>query len=183
MYNKYMDINQYSLVGSHFAELSAALLNIDRDEVSKAIGVLRVARENKKNVWIVGNGGSAATASHFCNDLVKMAGIRAFAIPDMTPLVTAFGNDDGWKFMFSHAIDVFFDPGDVIVAISCGGRSENVVDATKYIKNAIVITGNDYDTPLAHSGPAAIILAGSKDITIQEDMHLAVCHAITKALK
>lgn len=175
---------EYKQLSSHFAELSAAMLSVDRDELKKAIEVLERAKTGRNNVWIVGNGGSAATASHFANDLGKMCGIKAISIPDMTPTVTAFGNDDGWDKMFQHAIDVFLEPEDVVVAISCSGKSLNVVMAAKSIKNLIVLTGIEFrDNYLTRMNPKAVLFVMNDDITIQEDVHLAMCHAMAKALK
>lgn len=175
---------EYKQLSSHFAELSAALLSVDRDELQKAIEVLRQARNSRKSVWIIGNGGSAATASHFANDLGKMCRIKAFCIPDMVPTVTAFGNDDGWDFMFQHTMDVYLEPGDVVVAISCSGKSINVAMAAKSIENLIVLTGDNFqDNFLTHMKSKAILPAMNPDITIQEDIHLAICHAIAKALR
>lgn len=175
---------EYKQIGSHFAELSAALLSVDRDELGKAIQVLREVRESRASVWIVGNGGSAATASHFANDLSKMCGIKAISIPDMVPTVTAYGNDNGWDRMFQHSMDVFLEPDDAVVAISCSGKSLNVIMAAKSIKNLIILTGNGYNENILTRLPArAILPAMSDDITIQEDIHLAMCHAIVKALR
>jgi D-sedoheptulose 7-phosphate isomerase len=165
----------------HFTELSAALFSIDREEVHKAVTLLKTAQERGNFVWIVGNGGSAATAEHFANDLVKMCRVRAIAIPAQTPTVTAYGNDDGWGDMFLHALDVFQSPDDVLVAISCSGRSENVVRTAKGIQNLIVMTGGEYqDNELARLPAAACIGVSHEDITIVEDIHLAICHCIAK---
>jgi D-sedoheptulose 7-phosphate isomerase len=173
----------YQLLSSYFSELSVALLAVDREELMKAIELLRKAQEGRATVWIVGNGGSAATAEHFANDLVKMCGIKAIAIPALMPTVTAFGNDDGWTKMFSNVLEVFQEPQDVLVAISCSGQSLNVVDAARGVENLIVLTGSDYqENRLVHMRSHAIIPVISEAITIQEDVHLAICHAITKVL-
>lgn len=173
---------EYRQVTSHFAELSASLLSVDREELRKAVKMLARARGEKRSVYIVGNGGSAATASHFANDLAKMCGIKAFSIPDMTALTLAFANDHGFEHIFEHTVDVFFEPGDVLVAISCSGRSVNVTRAAHLIENVIALTGNSFQSPLVDLQPAVILNAMSDDITIQEDIHLAICHAIAKAL-
>jgi D-sedoheptulose 7-phosphate isomerase len=171
------------IIASHFTELTASLLTVERSEIGRAVELLRESRERKANVWIVGNGGSAATASHFANDLVKMAGVRAFAVPDMTPLVTAYGNDEGWERMFQNPIDRFLEPDDCVVAISCSGKSPNVIKAANGIPNLIVLTGNGRDgNILAALQCKALLLVKSDDITIVEDCHLAICHAIAKAL-
>lgn len=175
---------EYKQLGKHFTELTNALLSVERNELNNAILLLREARKKRAAVWIVGNGGSAATASHFANDLSKMGGIKAFAIPDMTPTVTAFGNDDGWDVMFQHTVDVYLEPDDVVVAISCSGKSVNVVMAAKSIHNLIILTGNETeDNYLARLPNKAYLRAMSDDITVQEDVHLAMCHAIAKALR
>jgi len=174
----------YKQIGAHFAQLSAALLSVDRDELRKAIETLSEVREKRGSVWIVGNGGSAATASHFANDLTKMAGIKAFSVADMGPTVTAYGNDDGWDRMFQHAIDVYLEADDAVVAISCSGLSANVIMAARSIQNLIILTGNGWDeNALARLPARSLLVAAVDDITLQEDIHLAMCHAIAKELK
>lgn len=172
----------YLRIGNHFARLSAALFAVDRGELEKAIVTLREARSARKCVWIVGNGGSAATASHFANDLTKMCGIKAFSIPSMMPTVTAFGNDNGWEHMFEHTMDVYLEADDVVVAISCGGKSMNVLKAASQVKNLVILTGNDLLSPITEKQSVAFFHVQDSDITIQEDVHLAICHAIAKAL-
>lgn len=172
----------YHQINFHFTQLRAVLLSVDAEELKKAVETLKQAKAEKKCVWIVGNGGSAATAGHFANDLTKMCKIKAFSIPDMVPTVTAFGNDNGWKYMFSHTMDVYFEPGDVVVIISCSGESENVLKAATYINHLIIMTGNNLQSKLAGYGAKAFLSAPSADITVQEDIHLAMCHAIVKAL-
>lgn len=178
-----MDINNYSHIGSHFAELSAVLMTIDRIQVEKAILELKAARSTANTVWIVGNGGSAAAASHFANDLTKMADVKAIAVPDLVPIVTAYGNDEGWDRMYADTIHQLSNPGDVVVAISCSGNSINVVKASEELNKTIVLTGNDPDCELSKGYPDAFIMVPSDDITIQEDAHLAICHAIAKTLR
>jgi len=160
-----------------------ALMCVDVDEVEKAIEILRNARRTVNTVWIVGNGGSAATASHFANDLLKMCGIRAVSVPDMTSVVTAYGNDNGWKYQFVDPISKLYNPRDVLVAISCSGNSENVVACTEFIRHPIIVlTGNNADCKLAKVEADAIIYTDSADITVQESVHSVVCHAIARIL-
>lgn len=174
----------YKILSSHFAEVSAMLLSIDREEITRSITILHEAKEHGARVWIVGNGGSAATAAHFANDLTKMAKIKAFAVADMTPVVTAFGNDDGWENMFSNALKVYYEPGDVVVAISCSGESRNVVEAARYMENLIVLTGKEFKrNTLVRLFTQSVIAVLHGDITVVEDVHMAVCHAIAKSLR
>ena len=173
----------------HFKSVADALGLVDLDQVNKAVQMLRAVKQNKGMVWIVGNGGSAATAEHFANDLLKMAGIRAISLSAMTSTVTAYGNDDGWEFMFKNPMLRMNSDNqwgnDVLVAISCSGNSPNVVDLSQWwFDNLIVLTGDqkikNILANISQNNP--VIHAEDPDITVQEDVHLAICHAITKNL-
>lgn len=170
-------------------DLIAALQTVNPERVRLAVSIIRHARESGSTVYILGNGGSAATASHFANDLVKMASVRAFALPDFSPTLMAYGNDTGWENMFAGPLPIFLLPDDIVVFISCSGNSANVVRAMEYLKNvrmpglrSIVITGLEEGNKLAEYKPDALISVAFRDIRVQEDCHLAVCHAIAGAL-
>ena len=146
---------------SHIQSLVGALLVLNVYEIEKAIRILKEVRDSGGFVWIVGNGGSAATASHFANDLEKMASVRAIAVPDMMSKVLAYGNDNGWERMFSDVIQRNIGVNDAVVLISCSGNSPNVVHVAKdHAHNRmIVLTGNDEGSALALIGADALILA------------------------
>lgn len=170
-------------------DVIAALKAISVDKVCEAINILRRAQFQNANVYIVGNGGSAATASHFANDLVKMCGIRALALSDFSPTILAYGNDNGWDRMFSDPLKTMLLPQDVLVCISCSGNSPNVVEALRMAKDinlpsikTIVLTGHDLNCQLEKLIPDAIIYVPFRNIRVQEDCHLAICHAIVGAL-
>ena len=168
---------------SHFDEVCDALNRIDRHEVSYAIDIFRDVRGHGKFVWLIGNGGSAATAAHFSNDLLKMGGIRALAIPQQISVLSAFGNDTGWENMFLSPIEILARPGDVLVAISCSGKSRNVIEVMRsWSGRSIVLTGNDHASDLVKLSPSVVIYAESEEITVQEDVHCAVCHKIAREL-
>lgn len=172
------------MIENYLEQITASLLVQDASEIVDAVQILRSAWEVDASVWIVGNGGSASTAGHFANDLVKMAGVSAFSVADMTSVVMAYGNDDGWEKMFSGALERLMKPHDVLVAISCGGKSRNVIEAAKLFGSSrlIILTGNRSDTPLAQMKAGAKIQAMSEDIRIQEDIHLIACHMIAGIL-
>lgn len=173
---------------AYFRKVSVALSHVKEEEIEKAVEILVKVRERDGKVWIVGNGGSAATGSHFANDLVKMAGVSAFAVGDMGPLVLAMGNDNGWEDMYAGVVFRMWRPGDVVVGISCGGNSQNVVNAVSGMvgEDAIVLTGwRGAETKLAKMGGfGAFIEAGWGDggIRVEEDCHLAICHYIAGAV-
>jgi D-sedoheptulose 7-phosphate isomerase len=182
MYN--VSMNTFQAVRTHFERVAASLLTVNQYEVEKAVRVLEQAKADDAFVWIVGNGGSAATSSHFANDLEKMCGIRAISVPDMTPAILAHGNDEGWEKMFANVIRRNSGPKDVVVAISCSGYSPNVIKVAEdhSYNRLIVLTGDDDDSKLAQIRPDALIMAPDDDIKVQEDIHLAVCHAIVTSL-
>lgn len=168
------------MIEEYLSGLVVSALDVDMAEVVNAARALEEAWRADSSVWIVGNGGSAATASHLANDLVKMARVRAFSLPDMTAGMMAYGNDTGWENMFAGMLDVLMGPGDVLVAISCGGRSENVLRAAEMFgrERRIILTGNRRDTPLGRMEARAKIFVKAEDIRIQEDIHLVVCHVL-----
>jgi D-sedoheptulose 7-phosphate isomerase len=154
-----------------------SLLNIS--ELERAVQLLKEARARGSFVWIIGNGGSAATSAHFANDLLKMCHIRAVDVSGMTPTTLAFGNDHGWERMFANALLPLISPNDVLVAISCGGNSPNILAAVDAFGNhgkIIAITGPD--GKLSKKDVDACLSVRADDITVQEDVHLILCHEI-----
>lgn len=169
-------------------DIGIALRTIDPGPIGQAVKILQRAMGRKSAVYIVGNGGSAATSSHFANDLVKACGIRAYSLPDMVPAATAFGNDHRWEEMYSRLLKGLLSPSDVLVAISCSGNSPNIVDVFTMAKHypwmqRIALIGSDPDCMLAIEKPNALISVPFRDIKIQEDCHMIICHAIVGALK
>ena len=170
-------------------DVRTALLSVNPDQVQEAIIILRPAQFQNSTVYIIGNGGSAATSSHFANDLLKMCGIRAVSLTDLSPTVLAYGNDEGWEQMFAGPLNRLLLPQDVVIGISCSGNSPNVVTAIRMAKETIlpfirtiVLIGADANCQLAQCQPDALISVPFRDIRVQEDCHMVICHAIAGAL-
>src|SRR6187455_2186872 len=111
--------------------LSTVLKNIDRSEIGAFIETLLDARERAATIFFIGNGGSAATSSHFANDIAIGTNsydkpFRALALSDNNAIITAIGNDFGYEEIFSRQLQVLAKPGDVLVAISASGNSPNL---------------------------------------------------------
>lgn len=170
----------------HLHQVSEALTLLDVTKVQEAVELIRLTKSAQGTVWIAGNGGSAATASHFANDLTKMAKVRAVAISDLTPTTLAYGNDDGWDRMFANALIQLFKPMDCVVGISCSGNSMNVVNfvGVAIEKRCIALTGPDPSrlSLIVHE-PNVLIHAMSDEITVQEDIHSIICHSIARRLR
>lgn len=167
----------------HYSQVTEALSILDNDQVNSASEIIRIVRGNRGNVWIAGNGGSASTAAHLANDLSKMCRVRAIAISDMSPTTLAHGNDDGWENMFSAPLALQIRDGDAIVGISCSGNSANIVSFLNF-KNAfrIALTGPG-ESKISRLNPNVIIRAMSDEITVIEDIHSIICHAIARSLR
>ena len=163
----------------YFDEVEKAIESTSVERMGQAASLLEKAGKFGQRVWIVGNGGSAATAMHLSNDLQKMCGLDVIALPSLVPTITAYGNDMGWDRMFSAAMKSF-RVGDILVAISCSGNSANVVEAAKYALECdgklIVLTGSG---GILENMPGVIISIPHKDIKVVEDVHSVICHALT----
>ncbi len=167
-------------------ELQAALAAVDLEKVNQAIEILALARDEGRHVFICGNGGSASTASHFAVDLGKGASFgrktrfRVMALTDSLPTITAYSNDVSYECVFVEQMKNFADPGDVVVAISSSGNSQNVLRAVEYANiigcRTIALTGCgggrlgplvqlNIEIPHAHTGRI-------------EDLHMIVLHMI-----
>jgi D-sedoheptulose 7-phosphate isomerase len=174
-----------SIIDDHLNEVEWAMEKIDYKEVEKAIRAIKTVKSVGGTIWLAGNGGSAATASHMANDLTKMCGVKAISIPDMTPAVTAYGNDDGWTEMYAKALEAHMQDNDAVVAISCSGNSQNVISFLVAARRIfrIGLTGPDENNKMTIAQCDALIRAHAQDITVQEDIHSIVCHAIARSLR
>lgn len=120
--------------------LSVLLAELDFEAVAQMIEMLDEASQTKRFVYFIANGGSAAVASHWVNDLVAggflegRPGFRALSLSDNVESVTAIGNDSGFENIFVNQLKVNMDPGDVVFAMSVSGNSENVIRAVDWAK-------------------------------------------------
>lgn len=159
---------------------STAIQKMDLDDIDQIVIDLGMAEK----IYVVGNGGSASTAEHFALDLFKAAKLNATCLNSSIPKITAYANDDGYESIFSSQLR-YVTRNDVLVAISCSGNSLNVIRAVRQAKEfglrTICFTGND-GGKLAEIADL-VVKVPFEDIKIQEDAHLALCHAITQALE
>jgi D-sedoheptulose 7-phosphate isomerase len=116
-------------------EISSILQQLPQDQIAQVIRILEKARADHKQIFLIGNGGSAATASHFANDLLKSTvaegkpRMKVMALTDNIPIMMAYANDCGYETIFAEQLDALAAPGDVVVAFSGSGRSPNVIRA------------------------------------------------------
>lgn len=169
---------------SYFADLKQAVDRIPQEAIDDLLNVLDYSAGGRQ-IFVIGNGGSAATASHFACDLIKNVpgGLRAVALDNLATL-TAFANDDGYDVALVSQLITMADGKDILIAISTSGNSPNVVMAAQWFKNVgfvVALTGFDGGElgRLAHLH----IHVPSDCIEIVEDCHLAICHSIIWRLK
>jgi D-sedoheptulose 7-phosphate isomerase len=169
----------------HIREINEAFMLLDEERIKHVVNTLKVVRAAGGTVWLAGNGGSAATASHFSNDLTKMGHVKAIAISDLTPTTLAYGNDNGWDQMFAHALEMHIGPKDAVIGISCSGNSKNIVAFLAMAKSRykIAFTGPGYNRISKEVLPDILVQVMSDEITVIEDVHSAICHAIARSLQ
>ena len=143
IFSKSLNINDYSK--SYIDYLSSVLNNISLKDIEKFVEVLLEARERESSIFFIGNGGSAATASHFANDIAigtrtYEKPFRAISLCDNQAVITAIANDDGYEKIFSQQLQVLLKKQDVVVAISASGNSPNLLEAIDTAKKMNTIT-------------------------------------------
>ena len=139
------------------------------------------AQKKKRKVIFIGNGGSAAIASHQAIDLTKNGGIRAMAFNDASPL-TCLSNDYSYAEVFEKSLALFAEPEDVLIAISSSGKSSNILKAVDQAKSmgcrVATLSGFRSDNPLRTKGHLNFYVA-SESYGMVEVAHLTLCHYIT----
>ncbi|MBU0630371.1 MAG: SIS domain-containing protein [Candidatus Margulisbacteria bacterium] len=145
-----------------------------------AIEMIKSTKKRGKKIILVGNGGSSAIAEHMAIDLTKNAGLRAMAISG-TPQLTTFANDYGYDKVYSKGIEAFADKGDVLIAISSGGTSKNILNAVAAARKigceVITFSAFEKNNPLRKKGNINIYL-NSKAYGYVEIIHNLLIHYI-----
>lgn len=180
-----------NFVNSYVNDLTVTLNQLDAEIIEQAINILHQARLERRKVFIMGNGGSASTASHFVCDLAKntrkpdLPDYRVIGLADNMAIFSAYGNDDGYENVFALQLATLVEPGDVVIGISTSGNSPNVLRAVEKAKEAGAIT-------IGFTGFDAGRLGGMVDVQVHvpshciehvEDIHLMLEHLMTKVLR
>jgi D-sedoheptulose 7-phosphate isomerase len=139
----------------YFETIFQRVKSIDSAELEQAAKMVSVAHQKGKKIVIVGNGGSAAMASHVTVDFTKAAGIRAINFNE-ADLITCFANDYGYEQWVAKALEAYADKGDLAILISSSGKSQNIINATEKATeiglSTITLSGFFKDNPLKKSG-------------------------------
>ena len=165
--------------------------NLDLVAVERlAIEVQRCERE-RRTVWVMGNGGSASTASHLACDLSKTAHVKGRArikcvsLNDNAAYMTAVGNDLSYDKVFAHQLEGLVERGDLVILVTGSGNSSNMLAAAAVAKKAGAVTAGllGFDGGALKKAVDFCVLVSSDQYGVIEDVHMAVGHVVTFWLK
>lgn len=159
------------------------LRHVDWEPFGEAFRIVQASLGRDVRLFFIGNGGSAAIASHMAADFQKAASIPAMAFND-APAVTALANDVGYDMVFADQLRMHKRLGDILVAISSSGRSPNIHEAVNVARDLgmqiITLSGFDPDNPLRSAGDVNFYVPSSR-YGVVETAHLAILHSLLDA--
>lgn len=180
-----------NVVAAYLEHAQEMIQAITQEQIWTVISVLLDAWRARRTIFIMGNGGSAATASHFTNDLNKIASVpglprfKAIALTDNVPLLTAWGNDVAFEAIFAEQLLNLVEAGDIVVVLSTSGNSPNILAAVRCAREqaAITIGWTGQDGGALKQLVDHCVLIPSTSIAHQEDGHSILAHVIATALR
>ena len=179
-----------SEASSYLKRLYEAYDSLSYDQINSFMNTLLEAYDDNRKIYIFGNGGSSATASHYAVDFNKGVSIHLdkkfnfVCLNDNIPTIMAIANDCGFENVFSMQLEGKLEKGDIILAISGSGNSKNVVKAAQYAKSQ----GNKVLSLTGYSGGELLKLSdypihvNVNDMQISEDVHMMLCHLISSTI-
>ena len=179
------------LIQNYISALQLTMDQLPLQLIADVVDVLQQARTNGNQVFILGNGGSASTASHFACDLAKntrqegLPHFRVIGLTDNMAMFSALANDDGYENVFTEQLAGLLRQGDIVIAISASGNSKNVVHAAEMAQGykATVIGFTGFDGGRLRQLANINIHVNSNIIEHVEDIHLMLEHLIVKSIK
>jgi len=190
-----MKDKKIELINHYFSKLSKVLSELDRNDLVDSFKVIENKLRQRKTIFLAGNGGSAATASHALVDLNKTIlghsknyrnlRLRVISLTDNIPTLTAIANDFSYNDIFSESLKNLANPGDLLIVVSGSGNSQNIISVLKTAEDLQVETLG----LLGFDGGKAVKLVNHK-VLVQsesyghiEDIHMIYFHLLTEYLK
>jgi D-sedoheptulose 7-phosphate isomerase len=161
-------------------------------ELDNAVKIIYETTKHSGQIWLIGNGGSAATASHFATDLSRCTGenrqpIKAISLCDNLGLVTAIGNDFSFDDIFIKQLQNLGKAGDLLISISASGNSRNLIKAVEFANtfsiSTLSLVGFDGGAIQELSNNSIYVQTAIGDYGIAEDCHSIICHYISSQLR
>jgi D-sedoheptulose 7-phosphate isomerase len=179
-------------VPSYLQELSSTIHRLPVQAINQLAELFLGAYVRSRTIFLFGNGGSAALASHLCCDLgkgtVPRGGgerLRAVALTDNVALITAWANDTRYDGIFSEQLENLLDPGDIAFAISASGNSPNVLSALSFARRAGAATAGvtGFQGGKMKALCDVCVVVPSENMQIIEDLHLSIAHAVFRVVR
>lgn len=178
-------------IKKYLLDLEYTIDHLPLHAIDEVIRILSVARMERRRIFIMGNGGSASTASHFVCDLAKntrrslLPDFQVVGLSDNMALLSAYANDEGYENVFVRQLASLVQQGDVVIAISTSGNSQNVINAALHAKEAGATTIGFTGFNGGQLGSLVDVHLHVPSHTIEhvEDVHLVLEHLICKALR
>lgn len=184
-----------TFINQYFKNLNDVFDIISKKSIEDFFGILLDAYQKEQQIFIMGNGGSASTASHFACDINKGVShnlekkFKVFCLNDNVPAVMAYANDISYDVIFKEQLSNFLNVNDIVIGISGSGNSINVLKAIDYAnqKNALTIGISGFDGGQLSGIAQKHILIPNDDMQIIEDLHMIIVHMsmqwLSKSLK
>ena len=175
----------------YLSEVARCLDSVSSDIIDAALNTILEVTKNNRKVLVIGNGGSAALASHFVTDLLKSGSqgktrISAFSLVDNSALLTATSNDFRFVDVFTWQMKQIANSGDLLVAISSSGNSDNIIEALKLAKSlglkTLTLSGFDGGKISKISDVAIITNSAIGNYGPVEDSHSIICHYLARRI-
>lgn len=177
-----------SFVEKYLNELSSVCNRLPMERFETVVNILNLAYEKENQIFVMGNGGSAATASHFACDINKGVSyclgkrFKVICLNDNIASLLAYANDTSYEFVFVEQLKNFMQRGDVVLGISCSGNSANVINAISYgnENGATTIGFTGFDGGMLGRVAHIPLIVPIKDMRKVEDIHLIITHMISQ---
>lgn len=193
-------MNNINHISRYLDEVKKISDSISKEDIDKAIDILNEARLKNKKIFVIGNGGSASTATHFACDLNKYTSVpgktrfRVISLEDNVPLLTALVNDEGWDSVYHYQLENLMDDGDYLIAVSVHGGSgkdhaamwsQNLLRAAKYVqqRGGKVIGLVGFDGGALRNLADACITVPIDSTPQVEGFHLILTHMICSIIR
>ena len=178
-------------IDKYLVQLIRVIEALPREPLLDILKQLRQAQDEKRQIFVFGNGGSAATASHMVCDLIKntvkpdRARLKVIGLADNVPTITAYANDEGYEYVFARPLESLGEAGDVAIAVSGSGDSPNVLKGVETARRKGLAT-----IGLTGIGGGKLkdlvdicLVVPSDSMEQVEDMHMIIDHLLTIALR
>jgi len=181
-----------SSIRTYLSSINESLNKLSESSMNSAIAALSLTMNSNKTIWIAGNGGSAATASHFATDLSRCNNengypVKGISLCDNSGLITAIGNDFGFDYIFSKQLSKLAVGGDLLVTLSASGNSRNLILAMNWARSNgisnLALTGFDGGQAKLLADTSLHVPTAHGEYGVAEDAQSILCHYLSSQFR